>query len=184
MESKEVAIEKRWTRILIDKRGPSVLGIVTEEVGLYGNEGRWASLSTKEHFVDSEALLLLMDLPLSALRLGKDQQTVGAVLNALSYGILTDQIPTTLKLAPVLMDQAGNAITNFTMQVAYPGGTHEVLTPGATIAPRQGAKVTIFSGGSMPYEAELPYVIGEWKPEITLAAPPASAASKNETVPE
>lgn len=182
LDKQELDVQRRWTRLNVDKGNPAIAATLTEETGAWMADGRWVTLGTRPHYLSLPILELLLGTPLKALKLGKDA-TVGDAANALLYGVLTGELPTTLTVAPVLKDADTGEVMEggqvlFLNAPNVPGGLLP-LDPPPQVAPHPGMKVMVqAASASMPVELDVPVQVGTWAPEVQvrrLMVPPSPA---------
>ena len=107
VEEKTVQVKRRWTSLTVDKRGGQSEAVLTEETGSWTGQDAWATMSSQQHRLGTVALAQLMTLPLGKLGLSA-KSTLGDVVDAMTYGVLTGQLPYQVTLRPTVTDTDGS----------------------------------------------------------------------------
>ncbi|WP_261665486.1 hypothetical protein [Deinococcus sp. Marseille-Q6407] len=168
IEEKTVQVKRRWTRLNVDKRGGPGEAVLTEETGTWTGQDAWVTMSSRQHRIGRTALAQLMTLPLSKLGLSA-KSTLGDVMDAMTYGVLTGQLPYQVTLRPVVTDADGQPVEGAVVHVEnryifgeYPADAVPVLDPDESYT------LTVRAPGYQEQHLAWQPTLGEWKPEVQL----------------
>lgn len=188
IEAKTVQVKRRWTGLMVTKRGGRSEVVLTEETGTWTGQDAWATMSSQQHRIGTVALLHLRQVTLSKLGLSA-RSTLGDVVDAMTYGVLTGQLPYQLLLRPVITDADGQPVEGAVIHVAnrYLFGEYapDAVPP---LDPDENYILTVRAPGYQEQLLTWEPQLGEWSPAMQLqrfepALPPELELSAGEPVP-